>query len=200
MLITSLFALAVAMPTVAAEPPKIGEIAPEFSLVDTNGKSHNFSDFRGKIVVLEWTNDGCPYVMKHYGTGNMQKAQKTATDQGVVWLSIVSSAKGKQGYVEGPQGNALMKEKGFKSTALLLDPDGKVGKLYQAKTTPHMFVLDASGKVAYMGAIDDKATPFPESVKGARNYVLEAITALKAGKTPAIAATQPYGCSVKYGK
>jgi len=199
MLITSLFALAVAMPTVAAEPPKIGEIAPGFSLVDTNGKSHNISDFRGKIVVLEWTNDGCPYVMKHYGTGNMQKAQKTATDQGVVWLSIVSSAKGKQGYVEGPQGNALMKEKGFKSTALLLDSDGKVGKLYQAKTTPHMFVLDASGKVAYMGAIDDKATPFPESVKGARNYVLEAITALKAGKTPAIAATQPYGCSVKYG-
>lgn len=180
-----------------AESVAVGAEAPNFTLTDVNGKSHNLSDFRGKYVVLEWTNEGCPFVIKHYSTQNMQAAQKKATDMGAIWLSIVSSAPGKQGHITPETGKALYKRGGFKSTALLMDEDGAVARQFKAKTTPHMYVIDPKGVLRYMGAVDDRPTPQPEDVKGAKNYVLAALTELMAGKDVSVTATQPYGCSVK---
>jgi peroxiredoxin len=189
--------LAFAAPTFAHAQE--GKNAPDFTAVDSNGKTHQLSSFKGKTVVLEWTNDGCPYVQKHYGAGNMQALQKAASEAGVVWLSVISSAPGTQGHATGAAANKLTTDRRALPTAVLLDPTGKVGKLYDAKTTPHMYVISPQGKLVYAGAIDDKPTANPADIKGARNYVTEALTAVAAGKAPAVTTTRAYGCSVKYG-
>jgi len=185
-----------AAPALAA--PEIGKAAPEFTATDSNGKEHKLSDFKGKIVVLEWNNPGCPYVKKHYDAKNMQKLQETETAKGVVWLTINSGAEGKQGHLTGETANAYVAEKGAKPTAYLLDPKGEIGKTYDAKTTPHMFVIDKEGNLAYEGAIDDNDSANPEDAATAKNYVTAAIDALEAGKPVENSKTKPYGCGVKY--
>lgn len=190
------FALTAAMPAQAA--PEIGKAAPEFTGTDTNGKEVKLSDFKGKIVVLEWTNPECPYVVKHYDSKNMQKLQEEATAKGIVWLSISSSAEGKQGNQTGEAANAYIAEKGAKATARILDPKGEIGKAYDAKTTPHMFVIDKEGVLVYNGAIDDNDSFKPEDAATANNYVTAALNALEAGKPVETSQTKPYGCSVKY--
>lgn len=177
---------------------EVGEKAPNFTAVDTNGVEHSLSDFKGKNVVLEWSNHECPFVVKHYSVGNMQKLQKEATDNGAVWLTIVSSADGKQGHVTPEEANMIMKEKSAHSTARIMDPSGEIGKLYDAKTTPHMFVIDKEGMLAYAGAIDSNSSFSSDAIAGATNYVSAALTSLKAGEPIEVASTKPYGCSVKY--
>ena len=172
--------------------------APEFTLTDTNGTEHSLSDFKGKIVVLEWFNHGCPFVKKHYSQGNMQALQKKYTGKDVVWLSIISSAPGKQGHASAADHNKMAADKGTAATAILMDEDGKVGKAYAAKTTPHLFIIDASGELVYQGAIDDKRSTNPADIASSKNYVAEALDALLAGNAPPVAKTNPYGCSVKY--
>jgi len=181
-----------------AAGPEIGQPAPNFTLKDGAGKSVSLADFKGRTVVLEWFNFGCPFVKKHYGSGSMQKLQQQATADGVVWLTIASSAPGKQGYLAPGEAAAKESELGMHSTALLLDPDGTVGHLYEARTTPDMFVVDATGKLVYKGAIDDQPTPDPASLAGAKNYVAAALANLKAGQPVETAQTKSYGCSVKY--
>jgi peroxiredoxin len=177
---------------------QLGAAAPAFTAVDSNGKSHALKDFAGKTVVLEWTNHQCPFVVKHYGSGNMQNTQKAATAQGVVWLSVISSAPGNEGYVDAAKANALTAERKAAPSAVLLDPKGDLGRLYEAKTTPHIYVIDAKGKLAYMGAIDNKPDANKASIATATNYALAAVEAVKAGKPVAVASSTPYGCSVKY--
>ena len=187
---------AAAAPAQAA--PVVGQPAPAFQVKDADGKVRSLSEFRGKTVVLEWTNNGCPYVVKHYSSGNMQNLQKQATKDGVVWLTVISSAPNTQGYLTPEAAKAWKAKAGAGSSAVLLDPDGKVGKAYQAKTTPHMYVVDKAGKLVYMGGIDDKASPDPATLKTATNYVTAALSDVKAGRAVATAVTRPYGCSVKY--
>ncbi len=182
----------------AAAQAKVGEPAPAFTLVDTNGTSRSLAELRGKVVVLEWFNHDCPFVKKHYKSGNMQKLQKQYTAEGVVWLSINSSAPGKQGNVTPADANELTTAKGAAPTAVLLDPDGAVGRLYGAKTTPHMFVIDQQGVLRYAGAIDSLPSTDQEDVPKATNYVAAAVDAVRAGKPVEVATTQSYGCSVKY--
>ncbi|HEY9090818.1 redoxin domain-containing protein [Parasphingorhabdus sp.] len=189
-------AFGMAMPLAAAQ--KTGAIAQDFKLTDMNGKTVQLSSFRGKPVVLEWHNPGCPFVAKHYDSGNMQKTQAAAREQGAVWLTINSGAKGKQGYMNGPDAQKLFKETGMKSNHYLLDMKGVVGKAYAAKTTPHMYIIDASGKLVYQGGIDDKPTADQADIKEARNHVSAALAELKAGKSVSVAQSRPYGCSVKY--
>ncbi len=189
----------VLMTATAHAAPEVGKPAPGFSAADSNGRTVNLSDFRGKIVVLEWTNDGCPYVKKHYGSGNMQSLQKDAAAKGIVWLTIISSAPGKQGYVDGPAANELTKARGAAPTAVLLDPQGAIGHLYDARTTPHMFIVNKDGTLVYMGGIDDKPTSNPDDIQGAKNYVRAALDEVTADKPVAESVTRPYGCSVKYG-
>lgn len=177
---------------------KIGSPAPAFTLVDTNGKSHSLADFKGKTVVLEWLNHDCPYVVKHYGANNMQTLQKNYTSKGVVWLSINSSAEGKQGNFPNDKANALTKEKSASPTAVLIDANGKVGMSYGAKTTPHMYVINPEGVLVYNGAIDDKPTTDKEDIKTAKNYVVAALDEVLASKPVSLATSKPYGCSVKY--
>lgn len=196
--LSALAAVAMIFSPNAQAAPVVGEMAPEFTAVDSDGNTHNLSDFRGKTVVLEWTNHECPFVVKHYSVGNMQKLQKEATDKGVVWLSIHSSAEGKQGHVNSEEAKAVAKEQGANVTAQLLDGSGEIGRLYDAKTTPHMFVIDTEGKLAYAGAIDSDSSFKPESIEGATNYVMAAIDALQAGTEIEVSSTKPYGCSVKY--
>lgn len=184
--------------TAAIAAPTVGEPAPAFSAVDTAGKTRSLSEFKGKTVVLEWTNDGCPYVKKHYGAGNMQKLQQDAAAGGVVWLSIISSAPGKQGFVDAAGANHLTSSRGAEPAAVLLDPKGDVGRAYEAQTTPHMFVIDKAGTLRYMGAIDDQPSTDASSIPKARNYVRDALASVEAGKPVAQSATDPYGCSVKY--
>jgi peroxiredoxin len=179
----------------AAEP---GEAAPEFTLTDSKGTSHKLSDFRGKFVVLEWLNHECPFVKKHYSSGNMQKLQQEYTAKGVVWLSIISSAPGKQGHRTGPQAEADTKDKNAAPTAVLLDPSGEVGKKYDAKTTPEMFVLDKEGKILYAGAIDSIKSTDSADIAKAENHVRQALDAALAGQPVPTPKTTPYGCSVKY--
>jgi peroxiredoxin len=179
----------------AAEP---GEAAPEFTLTDSKGTSHKLSDFRGKFVVLEWLNHECPFVKKHYSSGNMQKLQQEYTAKGVVWLSIISSAPGKQGHRTGPQAEADTKDKNAAPTAVLLDPSGEVGKKYDAKTTPEMFVLDKEGKILYAGAIDSIKSTDSADIAKAENHVRAALDAALAGQPVPTPKTKPYGCSVKY--
>lgn len=184
--------------TAAFAAPTIGEPAPAFSAIDTAGKTRSLAELKGKTVVLEWTNDGCPYVKKHYGAGNMQKLQQEAAAGGVVWLSIISSAPGKQGYVDAAGANQLTSSRGAKPAAVLLDPKGDIGRAYDAQTTPHMFVIDKAGTLRYMGAIDDQPSTEAATIPKARNYVREALAAVAAGGKVAETATDPYGCSVKY--
>lgn len=181
-----------------AEGAVVGQAAPDFTGTDTNGKTHKLSDFKGKTVVLEWTNPECPFVVKHYGSGNMQKLQAEATKDGVIWLSVVSSAEGKEGNMTGEQANAYMTEQKSTPTARILDASGEIGKLYGAKTTPHMFVIDAKGTLVYAGAIDDNDSFSPDTITGAKNYVAAALQNLKDGKPVETASTKPYGCGVKY--
>ena len=179
-----------------ALPP--GSMAPEFKGVDSNGVTHSLSEYKGKFVMLEWANKGCPYEQKHYLSGNMESLQKQWTDKGVVWLSILSSAPGQQGYMTPAEENDYLKTMKASPTAALLDPTGAIGHLFDARTTPHIFVIDTTGKIVYQGAIDDKPTPDPASLKTADNYVNDALNAAMAGKPVAEAVTKPYGCSVKY--
>lgn len=188
----------VLMTATAHANPEIGKPAPAFTAVDSNGKTHNLSDFRGKTVVLEWTNHECPYVVKHYSTNNMQGLQKAAASDGVVWLSVISSAKGEQGHVSGEKANELTKERNAAPTAVLIDEAGTIGRAYEARTTPHMFVINAEGTLAYMGGIDDRPTANKADVEGATNYVKLALDSIKEGKPVEQAVTRPYGCSIKY--
>jgi peroxiredoxin len=176
----------------------IGKAAPPIELKNSNGKAVRLDSFRGKYVVLEWVNFQCPFVGKQYGSGNMQRLQKAYTEKGVVWLTICSSAKGKQGYMTETGARQLAKERGAVPTHMLLDPTGTVGKEYGAKTTPHMFVIDPKGILVYNGAIDDKPSTDKADVPGATNYVVAALDQSMAGKEVETPATQPYGCSVKY--
>ncbi len=195
---TAFTALAViAAPASAAAV--VGQPAPNFKLADVNGRAVSLSDFRGKTVVLEWNNPECPFVRKHYGSGNMQKTQAAAKKDGVVWLSINSSAPGKQGHMNAAQAKEVVAAQKAQPTAYLLDPDGAVGKTYDAKTTPHMYIVNKAGALVYAGGIDDKPTPNPADVNGARNHVLAAMSELKAGKPVSVPTSRPYGCSVKYG-
>ena len=177
---------------------KIGEMAPNFTGTDSTGSKISLSDFKGRNVVLEWTNHECPFVKKHYGSGNMQKLQQKYTEQGVIWLSIVSSAVGKQGYTSGEEAAAIIKEKGAHATARILDSSGKIGRLYGARTTPHMFVVSKEGILVYAGAIDSDPGFNPEGIKGATNYVADALESLAKGEAVKVSATKPYGCAVKY--
>jgi peroxiredoxin len=172
--------------------------APDFTLKDMNGADRKLSDFKGKYIVLEWFNKDCPYVKKHYGSSNMQKLQKTYTDKGVVWLTVYSSAKGKQGYEE--PADALKTHKDLKSSAsfLLADTSGKVGLLYGAKTTPHMYIINTEQKVIYTGAIDDNSSSDPAVIANSKNYVAQALDASMSGKAVAVQNAKPYGCNVKY--
>lgn len=194
--------LAAAAVLVAATPamatPVLNQPAPAFQAKDAEGQVRSLAEFKGKTVVLEWHNPGCPYVQKHYGSGNMQALQQRATGEGVVWLTIDSSSPGQQGYLDGASAKAWKAQHHAHSTALLLDPQGKIGRLYEARTTPHMFVVDRTGRLVYMGGIDNRPYTDPESLKGADNYVADALAELKAGKPIAHPVTRPYGCSVKY--
>lgn len=192
--------MAVALAAPALSAPTVGQPAPGFTAKDGDGKTRSLSEFKGKTVVLEWTNAGCPYVQKHYNSGNMQALQKGAAKDGVVWLTLVSSAPGKQGYVSPAEAKTWKTSSGAASTALLLDPGGQVGKAYDARTTPHMYVVDKTGKLVYMGGIDDKPTADPSSLKGAKNYVTAALSDVKAGRAVATPVSKPYGCSVKYSE
>ena len=178
--------------------PAIGKTAPEFTAVDTYGKTHSLSQYRGKWVVLEWVNYDCPYVRKHYDNHVMQALQKKYADKGVVWLAIASSAPGNQGNYPNDEMNALTKEKGASPSALLVDASGKVGHLYDARTTPHMFVINPQGTLMYMGGIDDKPSTRAADLKTARPHVDIALQEAMAGKPVTVPTSQPYGCSVKY--
>ncbi len=183
---------------VAGILPQVDETAPDFSIEDVNGKSISLSSFHGKYVVLEWVNFDCPFVRKHYGSGNMQRLQKQYTEKGVVWLSICSSAPGKQGYFEIPELKERIKKEGAAPTAYLLDYDGKIGKMYDAKTTPHMFIINPEGMLVYAGGIDDIASTNKDDLGKATNYVSTNLDALLAGKSNPVKGSRPYGCSVKY--
>ncbi|WP_295446141.1 thioredoxin family protein [uncultured Thiodictyon sp.] len=181
-----------------AAAPQVGQPAPPFTVADTGGKTWSLAELKGKKVILEWTNDGCPYVRKHYGSGNMQTLQREATAAGYVWLTVISSAPGNQGYVSPTEADRLTAERKAAPTAVLLDPQGTLGRAYGAKTTPHLYVIDAAGTLVYMGGIDDRATTDPADIPGARNYVRQAIADLDAGRPLTAPVTRPYGCSVKY--
>jgi peroxiredoxin len=177
---------------------KVGEAAPDFQASDSNGRMHQLSRYRGKFVVLEWHNNGCPYTRKHYESGNMQRLQKDWTGKGVVWFTVISSAPGQQGYVTAQQENDYLRQMNASPTAALLDPQGDVGRLYSAKTTPHMFVVNPAGMLVYDGAIDSRATTDKADVQSAKNYVSQALEEATAGKPVSVPTSRPYGCSVKY--
>ena len=177
---------------------KVGEPAPDFQAADSKGQMHKLSNERGKFVVLEWHNNGCPYTQKHYESGNMQRLQKEWTAKGVVWFTVISSAQGQQGYVTAQQENDYLNQMKASPTAALLDPQGEVGRLYSAKTTPHMFVINPAGALIYDGAIDDKATTEQADIAGAKNYVSQALEEAAVGKPVSTPTSRPYGCSVKY--
>jgi hypothetical protein len=183
-----------------AQAVENGGPAPDFTLKDSTGEPRTLSDYRGKYVVLEWLNHGCPFVKKHYNMDyqNMQGLQREFTEKGVIWLSIISSAEGKQGFMTPEEANQAVQEKKASPTAVLLDPEGTVGRLYGAKTTPHMFIVDPNGKLIYQGAIDDRSSFLTGSIKKANNYVRLALGEAMAGKPVSQAVTTPYGCSVKY--
>jgi peroxiredoxin len=181
-----------------AEETLVGQAAPNFTLADTYGNKHSLSDYKGKIIVLEWINHDCPFVAKLYNSGKMQELQKTYTGKGVIWLSMNSSAPGKQGYRKPEEANELTRQKKAAPTALLLDSEGEVGKLYGAKTTPQMFIINKDGILVYNGAIDDIRSANIDDIAKAKNYVQLALDELLAGKEVSIKTSQPYGCSVKY--
>lgn len=191
-----LFALA-AGPSVYAAVTT-GEAAPEFTLPDTAGQNHSLSEHKGSYVVLEWINHDCPFVKKHYDSGNMQQLQAEYAEKGVVWYSVASSAPEKQGHYTAEQWNDLSAEKKSAAAAVLLDPNGEVGKLYGAQTTPHMYIIDPNGNLIYQGAIDSKASTNPDDIEGSENYVKKALDEAMSGQPVSNASTKAYGCSVKY--
>jgi hypothetical protein len=190
-------ALSISLPARAAGP-EVGQPAPDFTLNDTTGTPRTLSALKGKTVVLEWVNHGCPFVLKHYGSGNMQKLQRAAAADGVVWLSICSSAPGKQGHMTSAEWNKISAEKGAAPAAVLLDVDGTVGHLYHATNTPQMFVINPQGVLVYSGGIDSIPSTDQADIAKAQNYVTAALADLKAGRAVATPVTKPYGCSVKY--
>jgi peroxiredoxin len=194
-LLALLFAM---LPVLAGAAPRVGQPAPAFSGIDTSGKTWSLDELRGTPIILEWTNHDCPYVKKHYGAGNMQALQAEATKAGYTWLSVISSAPGKQGHVGPAEADALTSARNAVPTAVLLDPDGTIGRAYDARTTPHMFIIDEAGTLVYMGGIDDRPTSDPADIDGATNYVRAAMVDRAAGKPVSQPATRPYGCSVKY--
>ena len=185
-------------PAWAAAVAKVGEAAPAFAIDATTGKSVSLADQRGKLVVLEWTNHDCPYVRKHYETGNMQTLQKETTAQGVVWLTVISSSPGTQGYVTAKQADELTTSRKASPTSVLLDPTGVAGKAYGATNTPHMYLIDQNGLLVYAGAIDDRPTTRRADVQGAQNYVRAALEDVTAGRAVRTPVTRAYGCTVKY--
>lgn len=193
-----LLSLAIALATLPLFAITPGSQAPDFKGTDSNGNTQTLSQYRGKWVVLEWANRGCPFEQKHYRSGNMEALQREWTAKGVVWLSVISSAPGEQGYVTPAEENEYLKTMKAAPTAAILDPNGTIGHLYQAKTTPHMFVIDPTGKLIYQGAIDSKATTDVDDIKTADNYLNDALNAAMAGKAVQTPVTRPYGCSVKY--
>lgn len=199
---STLFAMLVALLICAVSPliwaAKVGEPAPDFTAITSNGKTIHLSDYRGKYVVLEWHNNGCPYVGKHYKSGNMQRLQRQWTNRGVIWFTILSSAPGKQGYVTASEENDYLAKMQAAPTAALLDPTGEIGHLYEAKTSPQMVVINPEGIMIYSGAIDDKPTTDLQDVTTATNYVSQALEESMAGKQVQTPTTRPYGCSVKY--
>lgn len=204
-MLTAVIGLIVTTSTVEAggdkpmpDAPKIGQPAPGFTAINSNGDTVSLADYKGKTVILEWTNHDCPFVEKHYNSGNMQTLQNQARSQGFVWLSIISSAKGKQGQVDGTKANDIARQKNAMPTAILLDIEGKVGRAYDAKTTPHMFIIDPEGILRYQGAIDSISSASMDDIKTATNYVQQAMNEMIAGKPVSTSDTTPYGCSVKY--
>ena len=193
-----LFAGLLAIIHPASAAVTVGQPAPDFTGADSNGDTQRLSDYRGKVVVLEWTNHECPFVAKHYGAGNMQAQQKAATGKGVAWLSVISSAPGYEGHVSAAEANQLTARRGASPTAVILDPEGKIGRLYEAKTTPHMYIIDQDGKLVYMGGIDSIPSANAADVPKATQYVRQALSEVLAGKPVSQAVTRPYGCSVKY--
>ena len=194
--------LAAALTCVAAPAfakPVIGQAAPDFSVTDASGKTQSLAAYKGKTVVLEWNNPECPFVRKHYGAGNMQKQQAEAEADGVVWLTVNSGAAGKQGHLDASGAKAYVAKVGGKENAYLLDADGKVGHAYDAKTTPHMYVIDKDGVLRYMGGIDSIASTDVDDIPKATQYVRQALAEMKAGKPVSVTTSEPYGCSVKYG-
>lgn len=183
---------------VLAAGPRVGHPAPEFTAVDTGGDTWSLAGLKGKTVVLEWTNHECPYVRKHYSTSNMQSLQKDARDKGSLWLSVISSAPGKQGHVTAAEADRLTESRNAYPMAVLLDESGEMGRAYKASTTPQMFIIDPDGILLYMGGIDDKPTSNPADVETAENYVRAALNSIASGRGVAQAVTRPYGCSVKY--
>ncbi len=175
-----------------------GAQAPAFSVVDANGATRTLGEFRGRTVVLEWTNHGCPYVRKHYDAGNMQNLQGEATDNDVVWLQVISSAPGEQGYLDGAGARARVQTDSAHPTATLLDPTGAMGRAYGARNTPHMYIINGDGVLVYQGAIDNRPSARPSTLEGAQNYVSAALTDIAAGRPVQVAETTPYGCSIKY--
>jgi peroxiredoxin len=194
----ALIALVLLTASLVLSTAKVGEVAPDFTTSASNGNTYHLADYRGKYVVLEWHNNGCPYVGKQYNSGNMQRLQKEWTNRGVIWFTILSSAPGKQGYVTASEENKYLTKMQASPTAALLDPTGKIGHLYDAKTSPQMVVIDPQGIVIYDGAIDDKPTTDLADVPGAKNYVALALGQAMAGKQVEKPTTRPYGCSVKY--
>ncbi|MEX2450579.1 MAG: redoxin domain-containing protein [Rhodospirillales bacterium] len=182
----------------AGAAPAVGKPAPDFTGTDAQGKTHRLADYKGSIVVLEWTNHQCPFVDKHYATGNMQKLQAAARKKGVIWLAVLSSAPGEQGYLEPKEAQALSKKVKAAHTAKILDPKGTVGRLYGARTTPHMYIVDKTGTLVYMGGIDDTPSTDYDDVKTAKNFVTAALDDIAGGTPVKTPVSRPYGCSVKY--
>jgi alkyl hydroperoxide reductase subunit AhpC len=191
-------AVAIGLPLTALAAADVNQPAPAFSAQGANGKPINLSDYQGKTVVLEWTNQDCPFVKKHYDSGNIPRLQKEAAAKGVVWLQVISSAPGEQGQVDGPTAIKANEYRGATPAGIVLDPQGKVGKLYGAQTTPHIFIIDPQGKLAYKGGIDSIASSNQADIAKAEPYVSNAIKALTSGQKVAQSSTRPYGCSVKY--
>ena len=199
LLTTTLAAAAIAFATGAgAAGPDLDKAAPDFTGTDTDGKTVRLADFKGKLVILEWSNHQCPYVRKHYGAGNMQKTQAAARDLGVVWVTIISSAPGEQGHVNAAEANRLTTERNAKPHHVLLDPRGQIGRLYAARVTPHMFIVGTDGKLLYKGAIDSIRSSRVSDIDKAKNYVTAALGEIKAGKPVADADTIAYGCTIHY--
>jgi peroxiredoxin len=194
----AVLATALALTPLTGSAARVGEPAPAFTATDSKGAQHALADFKGRFVVLEWHNLDCPYVKKHYGTGNMQALQREWTGKGVVWLTVISSAPGQQGHLTADKANEHFTAQNGAQSAVLLDPDGAIGRMYDAKTTPHMFVIDPEGRLVYNGAIDDTPTADAADVPTAKNYLAAALTEAMAGEPVTTATSRPYGCSVKY--
>ncbi len=184
--------------TLNAWAVRVGDPAPDFTGTDSHGQTHSLAEYHGKYVVLEWTNNGCPYTRKHYDSGNMQALQKEWTARGVVWLTILSSAPGAQGYMTASEENAYLVRMHAAPSAAILDPTGAIGHEYDAKTTPDMYVIDPNGKLIYAGAIDDHPTTDVSDIRNSKNYVSAALSEAMQGQPVAVTYTRPYGCSVKY--